>query len=74
MDEGIKKDIWSVMEDFSKAPGGQDFSKMKAQWLSGMSGLASNPANRQIASSSGASGAPQKKILDFFYFFPPKKP
>ena len=31
MDEGIKKDIWSVMEDFSKAPGGKDFSKMKAQ-------------------------------------------
>jgi hypothetical protein len=32
MDEGIKKDIWSVMEDFSKAPGGKDFSKMKAQY------------------------------------------
>jgi hypothetical protein len=32
MDEGIKKDIWSVMEGFSKAPGGKDFSKMKAQY------------------------------------------
>jgi hypothetical protein len=30
MDEGIKKDMCSVMEDFSKAPGGKDFSKMKA--------------------------------------------
>jgi hypothetical protein len=32
MDEGIKKDIWSVMEDFSKTPGGKDFIKMKAQY------------------------------------------
>ena len=32
MDDGIKKDLWSVMEDFSKAPGGKDFSKMKAQY------------------------------------------
>jgi len=32
MDEGIKKDIWSVMEDFSKAPGDKDFSKMKTQY------------------------------------------
>jgi hypothetical protein len=32
MDERIKQDIWSVMEDFSKAPGGKDFSKMKAQY------------------------------------------
>jgi hypothetical protein len=32
MDEGIKKDIWSVMEDFSKVPGGKDFSKMKTQY------------------------------------------
>jgi hypothetical protein len=30
MDEGIKKNIWSVMEDFSKTPGGKDFRKMKA--------------------------------------------
>ena len=30
MDEGIKKDIWS--EEFSKAPGGKDFSKMKTQY------------------------------------------
>ena len=32
MDGGVKKDIWSVMEDFSKAPGGKDLSKMKAQY------------------------------------------
>ncbi len=31
MDEGIKKNIWSVMEDFSKAPGVEDVSKVKAQ-------------------------------------------
>ena len=24
--------VWSVMEDFSKAPGGQDFSKLKSQY------------------------------------------
>ena len=33
MDEGIKKDLWSVMEDFSKTPGGKDFSKMKTQYV-----------------------------------------
>ncbi len=32
MDEGIKKDLWSVMEDFSKTPGGKDFIKMKTQY------------------------------------------
>jgi hypothetical protein len=32
MDEGIKKDIWSVMENFSTTPGGKDFSKMKTQY------------------------------------------
>ncbi len=32
MDEGMKKDIWSVIKDFSKAPGGKDFSKMKSQY------------------------------------------
>jgi hypothetical protein len=32
MDEGIKKNIWSVMEDFSNALGGKDFSKMKTQY------------------------------------------
>ena len=26
---GVKKDIWSVMKDFAKAPGGKDLSKMK---------------------------------------------
>ena len=33
MDEGIKKDIWSVMEDFFKAAGGKDFSNMKTQYV-----------------------------------------
>jgi hypothetical protein len=33
MDEGIKKDIRSVMEDFSKPPGDKDFSKMKVQYV-----------------------------------------
>ena len=32
MDGVIKKDIWSVMEDFSKSPGVKDFSKMKGQY------------------------------------------
>jgi hypothetical protein len=32
MDHGVKTDIWSVMEDFSKAPGGQDFNKLKSQY------------------------------------------
>jgi hypothetical protein len=32
MDTGVKKDIWSVMENFSKAPGGKDLSKMKTQY------------------------------------------
>ena len=32
MDTGVKKDIWSVMEDFSKAPGVKDFSKTKVQY------------------------------------------
>ncbi len=32
MDEGIKKDIWSVMEDFEKTLRDKDFSKMKAQY------------------------------------------
>ena len=32
IDSGVKKDIWSVMEDFSKAPGDKDLSKMKAQY------------------------------------------
>ena len=32
VDTGVKKDIWSVMEDFSKSPGVKDLSKMKAQY------------------------------------------
>jgi hypothetical protein len=32
MDPGVKKDIWSVMEDFSKSPGDKDVSKMKVQY------------------------------------------
>ncbi len=33
MDEGMKKDIRSVMEDFSKGPGDKDFSKMETQYV-----------------------------------------
>ena len=29
---GVKKDIWSVMKDFGKPPGGKDLRKMKAQY------------------------------------------
>jgi hypothetical protein len=32
MDTGIKKDIWSVMEDFAKVPGDKDLKKMKTQY------------------------------------------
>ena len=32
MDDSVKKDIWSVMEDFSKVPGGKDLSKMKVHY------------------------------------------
>jgi hypothetical protein len=32
LDVGIKKDIWSVMEDFGKSPGDKDLSKMKTQY------------------------------------------
>jgi hypothetical protein len=41
MDEGIKKDMCYVMEDFSKAPGGKDFSKMKAQYTMFVDAVAS---------------------------------
>ena len=37
--------------------------------LSTMSGLASNPANRQIVLSSGGVGAPRYFFPRFFYFF-----
>ena len=32
IDHGVKTDIWAVMEDFSKAPGGPDFNKLKSQY------------------------------------------
>ncbi len=32
MDHGVKTDIWSVMEDFSKVHGVKDFNKMKSQY------------------------------------------
>ena len=32
MDDGVKKDIWSVTGDFSKVPGGKDLNKMKKQY------------------------------------------
>ena len=42
MDHGVKKDIWSVMEDFSKAPGGQDLTKLKSQYSMFVDALVSN--------------------------------
>jgi hypothetical protein len=42
-------------------------------WLSGTSGLASNPANREIASSSGASEHQDIFFFDFFSIFFPQK-
>jgi hypothetical protein len=46
----------------------------KNEKRSGTSGLASNPANRQIASSSGASAEQhtKKKFSIYFIFFPKK--
>ena len=32
VDVGVKKYIWSVMEDFSKDPGDKDLNKMKTQY------------------------------------------
>ena len=32
MDPDVKKDIWLVMEDFPKVPGGKDLNKMKVQY------------------------------------------
>jgi hypothetical protein len=32
VDAVVKKDIWSVMQDFSKAPWDKDLSKMKGQY------------------------------------------
>jgi hypothetical protein len=32
MDAQVKKDVWSVIEDLSKSPGGKDLSKMKSQY------------------------------------------
>ena len=49
------------------------FRKTRGKGLSVMSGLASNPANRQIASSSGRRRSTTKKNSRFFCFFFPKK-
>ena len=44
--EGMKnrllKKRWSLMEDFSKAPGGKDFIKMKAQYVMFVDDVSSN--------------------------------
>ncbi len=32
IDVGVKRDMWSVMEDFSKDPGVKYFIKMKTQY------------------------------------------
>ena len=41
MDHQVKKDhsIWTMMEDFSRVPGGQDLSKMKSQYAMFVDGL-----------------------------------
>ena len=46
-----------------------DISSLHPTWLSLTSGLASNPANREIASSSGASEHQDIFFFDFFQFF-----
>ena len=43
VDAGVKKDIWSVMEDFSKDPGVKDLIKMKAQYKMFVDVVDSNP-------------------------------
>jgi hypothetical protein len=42
MDAGIKKDIWSVMEDFAKVPGVKDLIKMKTQYQMFVDDVGSN--------------------------------
>jgi hypothetical protein len=32
MDDSVKKDIWSVMEDFPKTSGDKDLGKMKERY------------------------------------------
>jgi hypothetical protein len=32
MGTGVKKDIWLLIEDFGKDPGGKDLNKMKTQY------------------------------------------
>jgi hypothetical protein len=32
MDDSVKKDIWAVMEDFSKTSGDKDLGKMKERY------------------------------------------
>ena len=46
MDPDVKTDIWSVMEDFSKDPGGKDLSKMKTQC--DMSGTVDIPSQYRV--------------------------
>ena len=55
---------------FGRTDISRDLCCVLVRRLSGTSGLASNPANRQIDSSSGASAENhKKKNLDFFIFF-----
>jgi hypothetical protein len=48
MDHRVKTDIWSVMEDFSKAPGGQDFSNLKSQYSLFVDALVSKQVFRYV--------------------------
>ena len=43
LDVGIKKDIWSVMEDFAKASGDKDLNKMKTQYQMFVDDVSSKP-------------------------------
>ncbi len=62
------RELWSPQEERQLRPG--HFWLLKfGQRLSVMSGLASNPANREIASSSGASEHQDIFFSRFFFNF-----
>ena len=52
MDDGVKKDIWSVMEDFSRAPDCKDLSKMKSQYAMFVDAVGSKQVTQQSTSDT----------------------
>jgi hypothetical protein len=62
VDEGIKKDIRSVMEDFSTDRGDKDFSTMKTQHVMGQVWGVLSPCYDRV----------KKWIHDRGFFFPPQ--